>query len=143
MSLPLQPKEAIYQDLCEILEDLRSLPLDTSILVEGPRDTSALRRLGIRAPIIQASTKPLFGLLPICSKVVILTDYDREGREIARAAEAAARSLGIAPDLEYRRRIQKATMGEISHIEGLYTYFCNLEARMTGKPPASRKDPAI
>lgn len=139
----MQKKEADYQDLCEILEELRSLTQDTSILVEGRKDKAALRNLGVKAPIIQASTKPLFGLLAARGKVIVLTDYDREGRDIARAAEAAARSLGIAPDLEYRRRIQRATMGEVSHIEGLDTYLSNLEARTLGKPHITRKDPGM
>jgi len=139
----LRKKEADYQDLCEILEELRSLPHGTSILVEGRRDKAALRNLGVRVPIVQASTRPLFGLLPSHRKVIVLTDYDREGRDIARAAEATARSLGIAPDLEYRRRIQRATMGEVSHIEGLDTYLSNLEARTLGKPPITRKDPGM
>jgi len=138
----VQKKEADYQDLCEILEELRSLPKDTSILVEGRKDKAALRSLGVRAPIIQASTKPLFGLLPAHGRVIILTDYDREGKDIARATETVARSLGITPDLEYRRRIQRSTMGEISHIEGLDTYLSNLEARTLGKLHTIRKDPA-
>lgn len=139
----MRKKEADYQDLCEILEELRSLPHGTSILVEGRRDKAALRNLGVRVPIVQASTRPLFGLLPSHRKVIVLTDYDREGRDIARAIEATARSLGIAPDLEYRRRIQRATMGEISHIEGLDTYLVNLEAKALRKPQISRKDPGM
>lgn len=119
-----------YRELCEFLEDLRSLPQDALILVEGPKDESSLRELGITTPVayIHSST-PLYQKVKGFQEVIILTDYDREGRHLARRSQETIRSVGVRPNLEFRRRLRKASMGEISHIEGLHTYFANLGAR--------------
>lgn len=129
-----------YRDLSQILEELRSLQSGTTILVEGRKDEQALRKLDIKAPIIRFhSLKPLFELLSGFDQVVILTDYDREGRRLAYRCENIARSFGVVPNLEFRRRIEKATFGEISHMEGLHTYFTNLNMKVLGSYSSNRR----
>lgn len=61
------------------------------VIVEGSRDSSSLRRLGVRAKIIAAgSTKRVMGLEDDALlrardiKIVFLPDFDREGREKIR-----------------------------------------------------------
>jgi len=61
------------------------------VIVEGSRDSSSLRRLGVRAKIIAAgSTKRVMGLeddgllRARDIKIVFLPDFDREGREKIR-----------------------------------------------------------
>ena len=62
-------------------------------------------------------------------EAVILTDYDRHGGYLAGRCERTARSFGLRPNLEFRRRIRKATFRELSHIEGLDAYVRNLGRR--------------
>jgi 5S rRNA maturation endonuclease (ribonuclease M5) len=121
--------EETYEELCQLLEDLRSLPSRVVILVEGPKDEACLRKLGVRSPIIRIhSSRPLHAELSPFDEVVILTDYDREGRRLARRSQETARSFGVTPNMQFRSEIRRITTGELSHVEGLYTYLRHLRA---------------
>ena len=128
--LVLQRNQEIYQSLSALLEELRSLPPGTLILVEGSSDKTSLKNLEIRTPIepIHSSTS-LVDILSGFNEVIILTDYDRHGRYLAHKSVTIARSHGVKPNLEFRRRIRRATYKELSHIEGLDTYLRNLTRR--------------
>ena len=61
----------------------------TPIIVEGRRDEGSLRKLGIEGPILclKAQGKSFFEFLDgICSnrKVIVLTDFDMEGKKFAK-----------------------------------------------------------
>jgi len=61
----------------------------TPVIVEGRRDEGSLRELGIDGPILclKAQGKSFFEFLDgICSnrKVIILTDFDMEGKKLAK-----------------------------------------------------------
>jgi len=61
----------------------------TPIIVEGRRDEGSLRELGIEGPILclKAQGKSFFEFLDgICSnrKVIVLTDFDIEGKNLAK-----------------------------------------------------------
>jgi len=61
----------------------------TPIIVEGRRDEGSLRKLGIEGPILclKAQGKSFFEFLDgICSnrKVIVLTDFDTEGKNLAK-----------------------------------------------------------
>jgi 5S rRNA maturation endonuclease (ribonuclease M5) len=70
----------------------------TVIIVEGRRDKEALRRLGLKGPILcfKSSRRSLADFLSDINgnKAIILTDFDREGREL---------SSRIAEELAYRK----------------------------------------
>lgn len=120
----------VYEQLSAIIEDLKSLPTDALILVEGRKDEISLRKLGITAKIVRAhSPRPLPESLSGFREVIILTDYDREGRLIAHKLESTVRSFGVSPNLEFRKRLRRATFGEISHVEGLHTYFKSINRK--------------
>jgi len=126
----LQRTQEILNDLEGVLEDLRSLPGGTLILVEGSRDRASLRNLGINAPIeLIHDSRQLPEKIRGYDEVVILTDYDRHGGYLAHRSESTARSFGSRPNLEFRRRIRRATRRELSHVEGLDTYVRNLRRR--------------
>jgi len=123
--------EETYEELCQLLEDLRSLPSRVVILVEGPKDEACLRKLGVGSPIIRVhSSRTLHAELAPFDEVVILTDYDREGRRLARSSQETARSFGVTPNLQFRSEIRRITTGEISHVEGLYTYLTHLRREL-------------
>jgi 5S rRNA maturation endonuclease (ribonuclease M5) len=126
----LQRTQEIQQALDDILDELRALPEGTLILVEGSKDEASLRNLGIVAPIERIhNPKTLPEIVKGYTEVVILTDFDRHGGYLAHKSEATVRSFGARPNLEYRRKIRRATLREISHIEGLDTYVRNLSRR--------------
>lgn len=77
--------------LKRVISSLVNLSSRDLVIVEGSRDSSSLRRLGVRAKIIAAgSTKRVMGLEDDALlrardiKIVFLPDFDREGREKIR-----------------------------------------------------------
>ena len=69
----------------EIVELLKELE-DKTLIVEGKRDKKALKSLGLKN-IITIEGKPLYKVVEIVSarkEVVILTDFDKKGREIGK-----------------------------------------------------------
>lgn len=62
----------------EIIEELRG----KAIVVEGKKDAQALDGLGLE--IVAINRRPLLGLVPLLEgkEVVILTDFDPEGRRL-------------------------------------------------------------
>jgi 5S rRNA maturation endonuclease (ribonuclease M5) len=80
------------------------------ILVEGKKDRETLERLGIRGTILELSTGDrtlnfLEGLE--CERVLILTDFDTRGRELASFCYEHLIKLGVEPILEPYQKLSK------------------------------------
>lgn len=106
-----------------LVEWLRKLRLtDVPIVVEGPKDERALLALGAKK-IVRLSRKPLFAIAEeVASKydcVIILTDFDKKGKELYGRLSKLFDRLGVKVDLYFRETLQKHV--RISHIEGLHT----------------------
>lgn len=106
--------------LVEWLQKLRST--DMPIVVEGPKDECALLALGAKR-IVRLSRKPLFAIAEdVASKhgcVIILTDFDKKGKELYGRLSRLFDRLGVKVDSYFRETLQKHA--RISHIEGLRT----------------------
>lgn len=102
--------------LLEILQSLDSKYENLIIVVEGSRDLSVLRSLGVRAPIIRTQSQlPRHRIVErIVDKagkkgnVLILTDYDQEGIETCRYLERELELSGVKTLQAVRRRIRKS-----------------------------------
>ena len=128
-----------YESLVKVIDELSSLPSTSIILVEGRKDESALRALGIRSKIAAVnSSKPLEEIVSGYQEAILLLDYDRRGMLLSKRLEVRLRAASVRPNLEYRRRIRRFTMGELSHIEGLKAYVRSMEARAGKGHPTSR-----
>jgi len=75
--------------LLEIIEDLHEVNRDTPVIVEGKKDTSALRSLGIEGNIVTLHNGK--NLYEFCDdiksrfeKVILLLDWDRTGDTLYR-----------------------------------------------------------
>ena len=92
------------------------------VLVEGKRDAIALRNIGYKGEIVSIASlkqrEPL-GLLERANIVVILTDLDREGRQLAARYVKLLIHNGIKSSLEYRKRLLIASRGTFLHVENL------------------------
>jgi len=111
----------------ELIESLMEASLQgAAIIVEGRRDEQALRALGLTGPVIMASRRPALDLAEDAarsfSKVVLLTDWDEKGNEMARKIELHLRAAGLRPDLEIRSRLKKLVKKEIKDVESLNFY---------------------
>lgn len=113
----------------------------TALLVEGERDRAALRALGLGGRILLAHRGRRVGELAQelsrdCRRLIVLTDWDSSGGEIAHGIAELLEGTTTQPDLELRRRMAKAVRGEVVHVEGLRSWALRMGER-TGEPLAS------
>lgn len=125
-----------FRRLSCIIEELKiCVEEGMPILIEGKKDEKALRELGIDGNFIKVSGSglKLFEIAEMAaqssSKVIILTDFDKKGNELARRLSGDIQSLGSHPDLTIRRRIMGITRRYIKDIEGLPKYMNQLELK--------------
>ncbi len=92
-----------------------------SFLLEGKRDSSALRRLGYRGRILTVSVLGRGGSAAMdrVERVVILTDLDREGALLTSKYLKLFAHEGVETSLSERRRLRLASRGVFLHIENL------------------------
>lgn len=97
-----------------------------AIIVEGMRDERALRALGISGPVIMASRRPALDLAEDAARryreIVVLTDWDLKGDEMALKIDQYLRSAGSRPDMDIRSRLKKLVKKEIKDVESLSLY---------------------
>lgn len=132
----LSPHER-YEELMKVLDDLRELSGRMPVVVEGMRDAKALARLGIRANVVTLSKG--LSLFAFCERlsrswreVVVLTDWDRKGGQLARRLKEAFEANETRVVNEVRMQLVILTKKEIKDIEGLPTYLARLRA-MSGR----------
>jgi 5S rRNA maturation endonuclease (ribonuclease M5) len=99
------------RDKNEELVDLTSKLRDKLLIVEGKKDKRALYSLGLRN-IIAINGKPLVetandvkNAVSGTGGVVILTDFDREGRKLAARLRVLLQRLKIHPNTRLRKML--------------------------------------
>jgi len=121
---------SIARLLEEIGELLQRLSEDagrgTPIVVEGPSDVRALRELGVEGTVIALKTngKRLIDVVervgnPAGGEVIILTDFDRAGREYAFSLAEELESIGLRANLTYWRWLRALVGTFAKDVEGL------------------------
>jgi 5S rRNA maturation endonuclease (ribonuclease M5) len=114
----------ILEQVQELIDELRGYAAEgTPILVEGSRDRKALRELGVRGQIFQISGKKtalnfLDGLVGY-KQVVIMTDFDRTGDEMAKFCAKHLKGLGPKPIIDLREKLRALLRKDIKDIQGL------------------------
>lgn len=123
-----------FRKLLSIMEELHDCAeKGMPILIEGKKDEEALRNLGINGNFIKVSGSPLklFEIAEIAalssSKIIILTDFDKKGNQLARKLSEDIQRLGSNPDLQLRRKIMAITRRYIKDIESLPRHLHQLE----------------
>jgi 5S rRNA maturation endonuclease (ribonuclease M5) len=103
--------EKAHEELTELLEKIEYLvPV---VVVEGPRDAEALRQIGFRGRIELFSRVNLSesdfidSLATIAASVVILTDFDEEGRRINRNLIRLFEHRGVRVEVGLRREFSR------------------------------------
>ena len=92
------------------------------VLVEGKRDLVALREIGYTGRILSISSfnsKESRRILGTAKSVTILTDLDRQGRQLAARYMKLLRVEGVEPSLVQRKRLSGASRGIFLHVENL------------------------
>lgn len=122
-----------FRKLLRILEELQDCAEQgMPILIEGKKDEESLRELGVDGNFIKVSGSPhkLFEIAEIAarsSKIIILTDFDRKGNELARKLSEDIQRLGSYPNLQIRRKLMGITRRYIKDIESLSRHLHQLE----------------
>jgi len=114
-----------------ILDELSEICMSRVLLVEGPKDRMAMTLLGINAEMVSVQSEG--GPLKVSEKlyemkksVVIMTDWDRTGDEIANDLERSLSSLCVKYDVTIRSKLRRICAGEIYDIESLPSFYCRL-----------------
>ncbi|MDG7013722.1 MAG: hypothetical protein JRN46_05795 [Nitrososphaerota archaeon] len=118
--------ERIYGDFERFLScfvsDLNDKSEDGwSVLVEGKRDSIALRTLGYKGRILTVSVLGKSGSAALggVEKMVILTDMDREGALLASKYSRSLIHEGFVTSLGERSKLRLASRGVFLQIENL------------------------
>jgi len=115
----------------EALEELISALLEASqrgaaVIVEGRRDKMALQSLGASGPVIMASSKSILDMAEDAAsqyqEIVVLTDWDEKGEEMALLIEQHLRCTQSLANMEIRSRLKRLVKKEIKDVESLGFY---------------------
>lgn len=114
------------------------------VVVEGPNDVKALRRLAILGPIFCAKSRRI-GLVDFLesiashSEVIILTDFDREGRALAWRLSRDLSSMRVKTNVEIWKQLKALIRSEIVGIESLVRYLDRQGAGLPMKAKPKRR----
>ena len=116
-----------YKRFLELICKLREF--EGALIVEGRRDEVALRNLGVRAEIIRLSRLPLTEIALTASsygEVMILTDFDRKGDELAGKLLRYLEGYPCRVDAETRRELKKLVKKDVKGVEDLYGLYLKI-----------------
>ena len=110
---------------------------DFPIVVEGKRDTKALRELGIVKHVIElndgtsvlSTVERIFQNSGSSSEFIILTDWDKAGDKLAKQLISYGESCDLIPNDRIRKSLAIITAKEISCVEELPTFALGLATR--------------
>jgi len=135
LSASLERKnERILQLLNKLVTDAaKGLP----IVVEGQKDVSALRQLGVEGNIISSKTsgKSFLELLTEIERqrvreVILLLDFDRRGVEWTHRLKQHLEKTKIKPNLNFWNQLYGLVGRDLKDIEGLPAYLDTLRKRI-------------
>lgn len=117
--------------LREIIENLHEVNKTTPVIVEGKKDASALRALGLEGQIITLHNgKKLYEFCSDISerfeRVILLLDWDKKGENLNKIISDNLKGLWeeFAP---FREILKLLCQKEICHIEGIPKLLRRLE----------------
>ena len=104
----------------------------STIIVEGRRDRESLRSMGVTGPIqcLQSSRTNAIGLVESLQgvrRVVVLTDFDREGVSLAQKLTRSLNARGLRVNLVIWKNLRELTRSEVRSIQELPKYTERLE----------------
>ncbi len=117
--------DATKEDFDKFIDELREDSKEKIIVVEGKKDKSALEAFGIKHIIVLR--KPMYMIVEHIAdsgkECVILTDLDREGKELYGKLAGSLKQFGVKIDDRYREFLFKTS---IRQIEGIFRHIKRL-----------------
>ena len=140
----MSAEERRLEAVTELVETIaacskRGVPL----IVEGSNDVRALRQLGIAGPVFCAKSRRL-GLVDFLdsvaahSEVLILTDFDKEGRALAWRLRRDLSQMRVKANVEIWKQLKALVRSEIVGIENLAGYLERHAAALPARPNRPR-----
>src|SRR3990172_15836 len=118
--------EDVYDRLVEVIADLVEANEGATVVVEGERDVKALRALGLAGEIVTLHRGVT--VFHFCERlaadhrqVVILTDWDVRGGQLARLLRDGLAANGVKYDDDLRARLAALCQKDIKAGENLQT----------------------
>jgi len=120
-----QKRLEIFNKIWNSMKDL-----DCPVIVEGKRDTMALRNLGYNGRLIElndgnsilSTVEKLVHNFGSGSKFVILMDWDRTGEIITKRLKSYGESCDLIPNVRIRQDLSALCSKEITCIEELPSF---------------------
>jgi 5S rRNA maturation endonuclease (ribonuclease M5) len=115
MSKPSEEIKSAIEEILALIEKEKA----SLVIVEGKKDRAALEKLGFSNVIIL--NKPLYEVVEKINakRVLVLTDLDKEGKQIYAKLKKDLNKLGVVVDDGLRNLLFKT---ELRQIEGLTRY---------------------
>lgn len=108
------------------------------VLVEGRRDREALERLGVTGEIVMTSQQSLLNLSERLARskkdIIILTDWDERGEEVALQIRRFMEADGARPDDSIRYFLRDLLKKEIKDVESLHSFVEKMRVVCSMKP---------
>jgi 5S rRNA maturation endonuclease (ribonuclease M5) len=125
------------EQLEKVLQELEVMSEDIPVIVEGVRDRSALKQLGITKNVLPLNRgKSVFSFCEDLAKeakhAIILTDWDRRGGQLARMLKDGLEANGVRVNDKIRMQIVVLSKKEAKDIESLPTFIDRLKAAPRG-----------
>jgi len=115
----------LMEDFILQIEKLRKL--EAAVIVEGKKDREALEKFKINN-IFELSKRPLFAVIEDVSdkydECIILTDLDRQGRELFGKLNSGLIKNGVKVNNTFRNYLFRT---KLRQIEGLVGYIMHLQ----------------
>jgi len=130
-----------------IIDELRTQSeAGVPIIVEGRRDEAALRRLGVTGKVhcLKArgeSRHEFLDRLDGTKEAIVLTDFDREGKELETWLYKELSQRGVKSDLKIWIRMRSLARSEVRSVEELPSFIRALESRARGIRPVTPQVP--
>jgi len=117
-----------YDKITKAIVDLRQeTEQGALVLVEGPRDQASLHKLGVDKGVIQLRAyREILDRDPeefADRKIVVLTDFDREGEFLNKRISRHLSQIGVEHDLSYRRKLKCLVKNGVREVEDIHPYF--------------------
>lgn len=105
------------------------------IVVEGKHDVISLRNFGICGKIVPLGGQPLLNFADTLAcgsdSVIVLTDWDRRGNELAQRIALYLQPHNVTVDTSLRDRLKKLVQKDIKDVQGLGRYLTGLQQSTT------------
>lgn len=131
--------EETLERIKELLDELEEYSArGVPIVVEGAGDEEALRELNMKGPIFQISSSKGTALnflecLARYERVIVLTDFDRTGEELAKFCIKHLQRLGPRPIVDLREELRALLHKDIKEIQGLAKFLRAQTTREVGR----------